>query len=493
MRALARTVAEGRSGTLRLCLGRVAPVAGAAALALALPASAGAHHHHRRATLSISSASVREPDGSATTKAVFDVKLSHKKHHVVKASYKTVAGSAGASDFRAKSGVVKLKPGSRRAHIKVVVLGDNQHEGDETFSVKLSHSVRAHMKRRTGVATIVDNDPAGGGGGGGGGNHNPPDADDDGIPDSLDACPHDYDPDGYCPVPVYDVNDGTVGPGAKARVKNLMVTAIDRPDKLVWAQAQPGDDGYKGVKNSALRLADQSSLPGTLAIGDRVNVTGSTASDEFDVISLNDTSSGGTPAVASLTPGDVGNPKYDAVLGSVDGETLTTAAAHHWTMFDGLNVPDQIIGTLPVRSAGAYFSTVTGIFAGTDVSPTLMPRIAGDIQDGTAPPRTVAKVHITDDCVNDNETHAAVATVQLSGPASDPTSVTMSASSPASLTFDPVTVVPGADTAVVRVSGASPANDVTLTGSLNSSSVPSDGTLDVRDPAGANPCTIDTN
>ncbi len=460
-----------------------------------LPAGAAAHHRHA-AKLTISNASVNEPNGSATVKARFIVKLSHAKRRAVKASYRTRDGSAGSHDFRAKHGKVKIRPGHRHAHIDVVVLGDGQKEANETFRVKLFHVKHAHAKRATGVGTILDNDSGGNGGGGGGGNGGgggTPDADNDGIPDALDACPKDYDPDGYCPVSVYDVNDGTVGPGARARVKNLMVTAIDRPDKLIWAQAQPGDAGYQGVKDSALELVEPTTVPGSLAIGDRVNVTGRTATSEFDLVSLNNTSSGGTPAAASLPLSNIGNARYADVLGSVSGETLTTPAPSHWIMFDGLKVPDQLIGTLPSRAAGAYFSTLTGIVGGTDASPALTPRSAGDIVDGTAPPRTVARVDITDDCVNVGETHSPVATVELSGPASNSETVAMSASAPAALGFDTVTVMPGTDSAVVRVSGQAPASAVTLSGALNGPGASSPGTLDVRDPQGADPCTIETN
>ena len=435
MRALARTVAEGRAGTLRLRLSRVAPVIAGAALALALPASAGAHHHHKRASISISNASVHEPDGSATAAAVFDVKLSHKKHHVVKASYKTVAGSAGANDFRAKSGVVKFKPGKRHAHIRVVVTGDNQHESDETFSVKLSHSVRAHMKRRTGVATIVDNDPAGGGGGGGGHN-NPPDTDGDGIPDGLDACPHDSDPDGYCPQSVYEVNDGTVGPGSRARVNGLMVTAIDRPDDLAWVGAQPGDPGYQGVKYSALTLVDDGGIPVALAIGDRVSVSGRTASGEFDVTSLDIKSSGGTPDVASLTDANVGNSKYAGVLGSIGGETLTTPRQPVDPLLGHRRWQEDHLG--PARALGRrLLHDDHGHLHGT--RPAIRRCCRARAPTSSTASRRRARwrrVHMTDACVNVDETGAQIAVVKLSGPASVDTSVPASSDDPSAVTPD---------------------------------------------------------
>jgi Calx-beta domain len=507
MRALARTVADDSTRTRCLPV-RCLPAVLAVAALIYFPAGAAAHHHHRGAKLTISNVSVHEPNGSASVKAVFNVKLSHSKRHLVKASYETVAGSAGPSDFKAKSGVVRLKRGSRHAHIKVRVMGDNQHEANETFSVKLSHSVHAHMKRRTGVATIIDNDSAGGGGGGGGGGNggggggnggggggNAPDADDDGIPDSLDACPHESDPDGYCPKSVYAVNDGTVGPGSRARVNNLMVTAIDRPDDLAWAQAQPGDAGYQGVKYSALKLVDDAGIPVTLAIGDRVSVSGRTAAGEFDVTGLDIKSSGGTPDVASLTDDNVGNDKYNAVLGSISAETLTTPGSQ-WTLFSGVGVGKKIISTLPARSAGAYFTTITGISSGTTAAPSLLPRTNADIVDGTAPPRSVATVHITDDCINVGEVGAQIATVRLSGPASSDTTVPASSDDPSAVNLTDAFVPAGTDKGIIAASGVASGSNITVSAALpaNLSPVDADAFLDVRDTSvGDTACSTGTN
>ena len=128
----------------------------------------------------------------------------------MKAWYKTVAGSAGASDFRAKSGVVRFKPESRHAHIRDVVTGDNQHEGDETFSVKLSIRPRPH-EAPNGRGHDRRNDPAGGATAAAA--NKLPDADGDGIPDGLDACPQDPDPDGYARSPFTKSTTARLAPG----------------------------------------------------------------------------------------------------------------------------------------------------------------------------------------------------------------------------------------------------------------------------------------
>ena len=181
------------------------------------------------------------------------------------------------------------------------------------------------------------------------------------------------------------------------------------------------------------------------------------------------------------------------MLASIGDETLTTVAANHWTMFDGLDVPDQVIGTLPARSAGAYFTSITGIADGTVDSPTLMPRVNADIVDGTAPARTVEHLHETDDCIELGDTNAPVALVKLSGPASQNTVVTMSSDHPGAVSVPDVTVAPGTDTAVVRATGQSPASNIILGATIGSApAVGSDGFLEVRDP-NSNRCATNSN
>ena len=120
---------------------------------------------------------------------------------------------------------------------------------------------------------------------------------------------------------------------------------------------------------------DDGGIPVALEIGDRVSVSGRTASGEFDVTSLDIKSSGGTPDVASLTDANVGDSKYDGALGSIGGETLTTPGSQ-WTLFSDVGVGKKIISALPARSAGAYFTTITGISTGTPANPTLLPASA---------------------------------------------------------------------------------------------------------------------
>ncbi len=465
-------------------------IAALAAALLAGGALAAHHHHHaKRAKLSISDTSVKEPDGSATAKARFKVSLSKKAKRTVKASWGTVNGSAGTTDFQAANGRLVIKKHHRRTHLSVTVLGDNQHEGNETFHVKLSHVKGAKAKRSSATATIIDNDSGGGGG-------HAPDADGDGIPDSLDACPNVPDPDGYCPKSVYAVNDGTVGPGSKVRVNDLMITAVDRTDNVAWAGEQPSDSGWQGAKYSALELDDSAGLPVALAIGDRISVAGTSGSGGFDVVSITTSSTGGTPVPAGLSVANVGDPKYDAVLGTLSGETLTSPGAQ-WTLFSGVGVGSKIITSLPSKPAGTYFSSITGISSGSVASPSLLPRINADIVEGTMPARSVTTLHMTDDCVNVNEVGVKVGVVTLDGPAPvGGATVTAATSQPSAITLLPLSVPAGTNHGNLMASGGSSASAISFTASLpaNGSPISGDGVLDVRDVnVGDTACSIDTN
>ncbi|MEA3035639.1 MAG: hypothetical protein QOH04_1404 [Sphingomonadales bacterium] len=219
---------------------------------------------------------------------------------------------------------------------------------------------------------------------------------------------------------------------------------------------------------------------------------GTTATGEFDVVSLGTTDTGAIPTAADLSAADIGDPKYDGVLASVPGETLTTVASSSWTLFDGLVVPDTIISTLPARSPGQYFATLTGISSGTPTAPALMPRLNADIANGTAPTRTVVSLHETDDCINDNEANAPVARVRLSGPASSDTVVSMSSDNPSAVSVADATVTAGTDKAVVLASGIAPAAGITMSATLGADTVAADGPVAVHDHIG-DLCTGGTN
>ena len=93
---------------------------------------AATDNHDKRASLTISNATVHEPNGTASDEAVFDVKLSHKKQRGERL-VRNGCGSAGASDYNPKSRGPEDQAAASQAHINVVVLGDGQQESKRDF------------------------------------------------------------------------------------------------------------------------------------------------------------------------------------------------------------------------------------------------------------------------------------------------------------------------------------------------------------------------
>jgi hypothetical protein len=75
-------------------------------------------------------------------------------------AYRTVDGTATAGqDHLAASGTLTFAPGQTRRTVTVTVLGDDEHEGPETFNVTLSSPTNATLARAVATITIVDDDP----------------------------------------------------------------------------------------------------------------------------------------------------------------------------------------------------------------------------------------------------------------------------------------------------------------------------------------------
>lgn len=135
-------------------------------------------------TISINDASVNE--GKLNTKGrnkgqpqitdmTFTVSLSSAYSQTVTVQYATTDGTATAAnnDYQSASGAVTFNPGETSKTVTVSIVGDNDAESDETFTVALSSPTNAVIADGTGTGTILDDDTgSGGGGGGGGGNGN---------------------------------------------------------------------------------------------------------------------------------------------------------------------------------------------------------------------------------------------------------------------------------------------------------------------------------
>ncbi len=109
--------------------------------------------------VSINDASLVEGRAGTSTNVVFQVRLSQASSQPITMSWETVSGTAFAgSDFVATNGILVFPPGTTNQTIQVTVLGDNETEADEAFTVLLTNVNGALIGRGSGVATIVNDD-----------------------------------------------------------------------------------------------------------------------------------------------------------------------------------------------------------------------------------------------------------------------------------------------------------------------------------------------
>lgn len=122
--------------------------------------------------LSIADAEVVEGDAGSTA-CVFAVAVSGSSDHPVSCEWVATALSATAGvDYVAAVGTLIIPAGEAAGEVAVVVSGDREVEGDETFQIALSAPMGATLEDANGIGTIIDDDVHGGGsssGDGGGG------------------------------------------------------------------------------------------------------------------------------------------------------------------------------------------------------------------------------------------------------------------------------------------------------------------------------------
>ena len=104
------------------------------------------------------------------TSMTFTVTLSAASAQSVTVDYATADDSAtlADNDYEAASGTVTFSPGQTSKTITVTIVGDNNIEPDEDFTVNLTNVSGASIDSASGTGTIVNDDSSGGGGGGGG-------------------------------------------------------------------------------------------------------------------------------------------------------------------------------------------------------------------------------------------------------------------------------------------------------------------------------------
>ncbi len=107
--------------------------------------------------LSIGSASLVEGDAGTRTLR-FTVTLSATSSKPTKVHFATIAGTAGTSDFTAKSGTATIAAGSTSVPVGISVKADTKVEPSESFKVKLSSPVGASIQFGTGTGSILNDD-----------------------------------------------------------------------------------------------------------------------------------------------------------------------------------------------------------------------------------------------------------------------------------------------------------------------------------------------
>ena len=398
-----------------------AVVAIVALFAVAAPAEAAK-------TLSVDDVTVTEPDGTATTEAVFTVTLSRKAVRTVKASYLTAPGSAtGGSDFVHTVGVLKIKPKKRRAKIPVTVNGDDAFEGDEAFEVQLSDPQRAELADGIGTGTIDDNDP-------------------------VSASP-------------YGINNGTVGPGTEVSVPHLIVTAVAANGNTAWAAWQEGDPGFNALSGSGIKIDLTGITPvPTLNAGDRIDVMGTVAAGRvLGAQTITPNSTGNSVVVNEITAAQL-TTTHDRVLVRITGPlTIQSFISGEWQTTQGPRVRPGVIAALPGYSAGKTFSSITGI--GDLIEPLadgLMPRSAADFVGVPM----LAGFSPNEDCIEVGAIAQPVGIVSLDEPAGSDTAIAMASDNPTVATVPgTVTIQTGQSSVAVPVD-AGQAGTAELTASL---------------------------
>jgi len=109
----------------------------------------------------VSVAGDEAPDLDSGNDAAFEVTLSGPTPVRVTVAYATANGTATAgSDYTATAGTLVLAPGQTSKIVSVPVIGDDDFEPDETFTLTLSNPVNATLGTATATATITNDDNA---------------------------------------------------------------------------------------------------------------------------------------------------------------------------------------------------------------------------------------------------------------------------------------------------------------------------------------------
>jgi large repetitive protein len=321
----------------------------------------------------------------------------------------------------------------------------------------------------------------------------PPDADADGVPDSSDNCVSnsnpgqaDTDADGKgdvcdfcpstanpgaqgCPTSIYDINLGNVPNGTNVRLVDRVVTARMADSSALWLQMNSADTDYVDSGNAGLEvdLSGVTSLP-SIAAGDRVTVDGIVGTQSLAATNVVVNNSGNSIDGYNITATDFVGGTFNT---SFNGQVVHVTTAYslssrdgngEWMTSAGFKVAKRIIGTLPACADGTSLSLfgIADLVSGNLV---LLPTSTGDLGQ---PCMTDLNIPATA-CVG----QTSLGSVTLSAPV--PTGggsmfVSLTSSDPTNVPVpSAVGVLEGQTTHTIGITPQGPANNVTITATLN--------------------------
>jgi large repetitive protein len=301
-------------------------------------------------------------------------------------------------------------------------------------------------------------------------NHDQADADGDGHGDTCDPCPNEANPGtAPCSATIYQISDGTFPPGSHVALTDALITAMMGDGSAIWVEVKSSDPGFAGFDYRGLEVGTSSvSLTG-IQVGDRIDIDGITGTQSLTASSVALTGPLESIDYTGVTPANFAGGTMDAQLNGqfVDINGTTSVASidvnGEWHTSDGFIVGKRIIGTLPACAVGTSLTFLFGIADIENSDLVLLPRSTDDLGQ---PCLTNLSVPATL-CVG----QTSLGSVTLSAPvpsgggsmfvsltSSDPTNVPVPSA---------VGVLEGQTTHNIGFTPTGPANNVTITATLN--------------------------
>ena len=323
------------------------------------------------------------------------------------------------------------------------------------------------------------------------------DSDSDGKGDACDTCPVANPGNQACPGTIYQIKEGAIPVGGTVALTNQLVTGRNaRGFFLQIKQGDPDYDAVKGANNSGIFVFDTSN---TVKVGDRISITSATVTDFFSQIELTapvivpvSSLDEAPPAPVVVTPAEVATggamaKPLESVIVQVNNVNVTdiapalgagdTAPSNEFVVAGMLRVNDFLYLINPFPVLGQNYGSLSGIMNLRNGDYKLEPRGASDVIGGT--PILIGfgpALSYTDVGQVGSPTFPTPLTVQLSNAPSTDTFVTITPSDATSLTVvgGGVTVLAGQSSATVLVDGLKQASAVTLTATLDTTSMMAD-------------------